>query len=306
MYSNNFSFNVNDDDPINGSLFLNTSQSFKTDEIYNIDSISSKTMEEPSEPVINGIIFTEILQKEQNSKQNSNSNDIKEENKEFFNCFILNNNDSINNIDPLEIKKSKKEISQLNKKRQRKDETKVNDNFQDEGVRRKVKQLVIDSLRNYINYKIVEKYNNIIGKGICKKKILIINQEQIGNSTVEYNRDFLYKSIGDIFSVNISTKYTNYPSNHNEYIIQLLMNDKDSDKRNYFTQLFNLTFLDALKHYRGSDEIDILKGLNDFSSYKKEYNKDDDSLNTLEYYMMEYETILLEIKKPRKKRKKNN
>lgn len=135
---------------------------------------------------------------------------------------------------------------------------------------------------------------------------MIINQEQIGNSTVEYNRDFLYKSIGDIFSVNISTKYTNYPLDHNEYIIKLLMNDKDSDKRNYFTQLFNLTFLDALKHYRGSDEIDILKGLNDFSSYKKECNKDDDFLNTLEYFMMEYETILLEIKKPRKKRKKNN
>ena len=29
----------------------------------------------------------------QNIEQNNNSNDIKEENKEFFNCFILNNND---------------------------------------------------------------------------------------------------------------------------------------------------------------------------------------------------------------------
>ena len=229
------------------------------------------------------------------SQSSNNSNNIREENNEFSNCFILNNYDSINDEYSLEI-------SQLNKKRQRK----VDDIFQDEGVRRKVKKLVIDSLRNYINCKIVKKYNNKIGKGICIKKILIINQEQIGNSTVEYNRNFLYKTIGDIFSVNISTKYTSYPLNHNEYIIKLLMNEKDNDKRNYFTQLFNLTFLDALKHYRGSDEIDILKGLNDFSSYKNNSNKDDDSLNTLKYYMMEYETILLEKKKPRKKRKKNN
>ena len=230
------------------------------------------------------------------SQSSSNSKDIREENNEFSNYFILNNYDSINDEYSLEI-------SQLNKKRQRKE---VDVIFQDEGVRRKVKKLVIDSLRNYINCKIVEKYYNKIGKGICIKKILIINQEQISNCTVEYNRDFLYKTIGDIFSVNISTKYTSYPLNHNEYIIKLLMNEKDNDKRNYFTQLFNLTFLDALKHYRGSDEIDILKGLNDFSSYKNNSNKDDDSLNTLKYYMMEYETILLEKKKPRKKRKKNN
>ena len=229
-------------------------------------------------------------------QSSSNSNDTREENNEFSDFFVLNNYDSINDEYSLEI-------SQLNKKRQRKE---GDDIFQDEGVRRKVKKLVIDSLRNYINCKIVEKYYNKIGKGICIKKILIINQEQIGNSTVEYNRNFLYKTIGDIFSVNISTKYTSYPLNHNEYIIKLLMNEKDNDKRNYFTQLFNLTFLDALKHYRGSDEIDILKGLNDFSSYKNNSNKDDDSLNTLKYYMMEYETLLLEKKKPRKKRKKNN
>ena len=157
MYNYNALFVDNNDDSFNGSLNLFNTQLFISNEIDNIDSKLMNIKEEPSEPIISGISAEITLKKEQNNNSNDNSlNKI--------------NNDLINNKDQLEIKKQKKEISQLNKKRQRRGETKGKNNFSDENIRRKVKQLILDSLMNYINDKIVEKYHNNIGKGIIYKK----------------------------------------------------------------------------------------------------------------------------------------
>ena len=59
-------------------------------------------------------------------------------------------------------------------------------------------------------------------------KPLTINQKQKANVLIQFNQEFLNKSIGDIFSENISTKYTNYPLSHNKDLIQDLLNDKDT------------------------------------------------------------------------------
>jgi len=46
-----------------------------------------------------------------------------------------------------------------------------------------------------------------------------------------------------------------------------------------------------LKHFRGSEEIEELKGLTKFNSIKAEFESDEDYLNLLEYYIMNYENV---------------
>ena len=81
------------------------------------------------------------------------------------------------------------------------------------------------------------------------------------SSKVKYNLEFLNKKLKDIFSANISTKYKRYSSNHNKIIIENLLNEKDPEKRDVFQRLFNLTFYDCLKHFRGEEYIQELDGM---------------------------------------------
>ena len=193
-------------------------------------------------------------------------------------------------------------MSPLKKKRERTDESKENSKYLDENLRRKVKHITLNNLFNFINEKIEEKYENKIGFGIFTKKLLIINKKQKSDCNIQFNKDFLYKSIGEIFSENISTRYNIYPLTHNKSLIQSLINDKDIDKRNFFNNLFNLRFIDVLKHFRGSEEIEVLKGLTKFNSIKAEFESDEDYLNLLEYYIMNYENII-NNKRSKKERK---
>ena len=84
-----------------------------------------------------------------------------------------------------------------------------------DNIIRKIKHLITKILLNFINDKINEKYQSSVGRGVFIKQLVIINQKQIDNATVLFNKDFLKKSIGDIFSVEISTRYKNYSSSHN-------------------------------------------------------------------------------------------
>ena len=58
---------------------------------------------------------------------------------------------------------------------------------------------------------------------------------------------------------------------------------KKIKKKEYFNKLFNLTFIQFLKHFRGEDKNDILEGLQCFHDIKNEsidYYEDDG----LDYY----------------------
>ena len=231
-----------------------------------------------------------------------NFNEIKEEKKEPDIFLNILNYDLICNKPPPEIKKPKKKLSPLKKKKKRTGKTKEHDKYSDDNLRRKSKHITLNSLFNFINEKIEEKYENNIGVGVFLKKLLTINQKQKSDCTIQFNKEFLYKSIGEIFSENISTRYSNYPLTHNKSLIESLINEKDIDKRNYFNNLFNLRFIDVLKHFRGSEEIEELKGLTKFNSIKAEFESDEDYLNLLEYYIMNYENII-NNKRSKKERK---
>lgn len=191
----------------------------------------------------------------------------------------------------------------LKRKKGRQRNSDNHNKFSDDNLRRKCKHLVLSSLFIFINQKINEACTNNIGKGVCTKKLLSLNQKQKSESSIKFNKVFLKKTIGDILSENISGKYTNFPSTHNKNLVNYLKNDINENNRNYFITLFNLSFLDCLKHFRGSEIIPSLKGLIGFDNIKDNYKEDEDYLKTLEYYIKNFEEII-NNKRERKKRKK--
>ena len=180
----------------------------------------------------------------------------------------------------------------IKKKRGRPGTTGNHNKFSDDNIRTKCKHLILKSVLEFINKKIEEKYNGNIGQGIFIKKLLVINQKQKSDASIQFNKDFLDKTLGDIFSEKISSRYTTYPLNHNNTLIKELLNDKDESKNTYFKKLFSLTFSDCLKHFRGSQIKEELEGLKGFDNINSEFENDEDYLKIIKYYIMNYEDII--------------
>lgn len=205
------------------------------------------------------------------------------------------------------------EIPETKQKKKPGRKTKKNPNiehtkFADDNIRRKCKHLILKYLLEFINSVIFEMYKGNIGLGILKKELQTINQSQKSNATVNFNKDFLQKNIGEIFSENISGRYTALPLDHNKNIINILKNEEDENKKIHFIKLFNLSFKQCLNHFIGKENVDELKGLKCFSEIKDEiinnYPKDGKNYcENLEFYLNNYEEMLGQ-KKARRSRKK--
>ena len=210
-------------------------------------------------------------------------------------------------INEEDINKLKNDLTQPLKKKRGRPKTgnieSAHNRFSDDNLRRKCKHIVLQNTMNFINEKIREIYGNI-GNGIFIKKLLIINQSQITNATILFNKGFLNKTLGEIFSENISTRYTNNKKEHNKILIQKLKEDKDEAIKNYFQQLFNITFVDCLKHFRGDIEIDELKGLISFKDLESKM-EDKEYWEALNHYIYNYE-IITSRKRERKSLFNNN
>ena len=163
--------------------------------------------------------------------------------------------------------------------------------FSDDNLRRKVKHLVLKNVFDFINEKIRSMYSDI-NKGIFTKQLLTINQKQISDATILFNKKFLEKPLKDIFSVEISKRYTNYLESHNKNLINFLMNEEeDENKRVYFNNLFNLKFIECLEHFRGTADYIHLEGMKTFDKIKDDFAKDKNYLDVLTNYVEEYENI---------------
>ena len=200
----------------------------------------------------------------------------------------------IKNKQNLNNKKEKKEGKKPKekKKRGRNPETSGKHNkFSDDNIRRKCKHIIINELKEFINNKIKQIYNGDIGQGLFMKKLLDMNQKQKVDSTASFNKEFLNKSLKDIFSENISSRYKILPLNFNKRVIKNLINEEDEAKRIYFQNLFNLTFIQSLNHFIGTIAINELKGLNSIDDIKEKYNLNNDYFETLKFYFFNYEDI---------------
>ena len=219
---------------------------------------------------------------------------------------IQNENSFFNNPKTLNVITIDEEKNELGKKRNKTCvRGKTHDKFTDDNLRRKIKHLVLKSSFNFINKKIKEIYKNNIGKGIFELQLLKINKKQKSEAKIAHDKELLKKSLGDIFSVNITRKYRNYPLNQNTKIIDILKNDEKFGNPEYFRNLFNLSFLKCLKHYRGDENILELEGLEGIEIIKDKFKEDKDYIKNLEYYIMNFETII-NNKKGREFKKKEN
>ena len=204
----------------------------------------------------------------------------------------------------LEYEKTIPEMNTTKKKRGRPYTTGEHNKFSDDNVRRKVKHILLKNIMEFINNKIYYFYKGNIGKGILIKRFLTINQKQKADATVLFNKIFLKKTLGDIYSEEISSRFTIYPPNHNKKLVNNLINEKDENIKQYFINLFNLTFTDCLEHFRKTKHFKELEGLPDIEYINQKYSDDKDYVETLNYYFNNYEDIT-NSKRKRNRRKKN-
>ena len=68
----------------------------------------------------------------------------------------------------------------------------------------------------FINEKIRTIFAYEDKKILKEKKLFKLKQNQLISSKTDYNKDFLKKTLGLIFSGDISSKYSCYPSTHNK------------------------------------------------------------------------------------------
>ena len=168
-----------------------------------------------------------------------------------------------------------------------------------DNVIRKIKSRMIKNVINLINKLINNIYNGKIGYGPFIKKILPLNQNQIVKS--KYDKVFINKTLKEILSDNITGKFYHYCPEHNKNLIESLLKENNHEKRSIFEKIFNLTYIDCLKHYRGEIKLPILEGLETLKETCADImknDKDEEYIKTFKYYVNNFENTI------RKKREK--
>ena len=201
-------------------------------------------------------------------------------------------------------KKKGSDIDEIDKKEKNK-EGNTHDRYSDDNMRKKCKNIILKFALEFLNEKIKEKYDGNIGKGKFKKELKILNQNEKVKSTVNVEKSFLVKTLKDIFSENISARLSNFPKTHNKLLIESLIKEQDEEKKQYFIKLFNLTFLDCLKYFRGEETgIEELDGFKTVSSIKDALIEEhgEEYFDLFMYYLKNFRDIV-ESKKARNKKK---
>ena len=246
-----------------------------------------------------------------NNKEEKELNSLCNNEKAFLKLpEVINNKSAISSIIDGITKENlgKKQKKKCGRKKLSKKDIREHNKYSDDNIRRKCKHLILKNTFTFINEKIFIMYGGKIGNGISKKELKAINHLQKSDASVCFDQDFLNKKLGEIFSESISSRYSNLPSIHNKRLILSLINENDENKKKYFTDLFNITFLDCLRHFRGEVYINELGGLTCFESdkekIKNKYPEDgNDYIETLQYYLDNFEKIVKK-KRSRKQNKK--
>ena len=199
----------------------------------------------------NSLSYDSISEMNNHSENNSlfdndpnNGNDVSHISAKNFNQIFNNgsaerNTDESSNFDNtikdiLYQKRPKSKIFLGRKKKGSNSKNKGHNKFSFDNLMKKIKGLIIRELHIFINKILVIKYKNDIGKGLNKKQLMLINQTQIANATIKFNQNFLDKTIGEIFSEDVSGRVSSYLPTFNKTLIQELnvkIKTKDICKR---------------------------------------------------------------------------
>ena len=281
--------------PINfyDSTFIDTD--FK-DEAFNIDYKPSNSMND----INNNNIICSIEQVKEKKNQFFNnkffdddrfkndenflSKDIIKEDKDLQDIFKLKRD--------LKIKKNK-----LGRKRVFQDIYSNNDEkIKNIDMIRICKNLVLTYTLKFLNEQIKKIYNGFIGGGILFKKLLDITQEEKADNKIESIEIFFQKTLKEIFSVNISKKYTSYLPNHNEIIIGKLLSEKDEIKRKKFEKLLNLTLSDCFNLFIGNNHSDDFQDFPIFENIREDLKWSEKYLDKIKLFLFNFEDMFKNTK----------
>ena len=199
-------------------------------------------------------------------------------------------------------KEKSKEKLKAGRKKKNSFEIGNHNKYTSDNIIRKCKTVIINVLGNFINKKIKDIYKKSFENSFRPKKLMKMNQSQIINSSVKYNQSFLNKTLKEIFSQNLSLRCSKFKIDHNKNLINELLNEKDKIKQIFFNDLFNLTFLDCINHFRGSKNIYCLEGLPNYNEIAENLNGDEDYKESFKCYIDNFE-IIIKNKKSRKSNK---
>lgn len=231
----------------------------------------------------------------------------------------------IDNSSPIHKAKNKKneENNNINKINTTKKKEKGQKNIREDYLTNKIKAVVLKIVMDFINQKLKEKFGkNGVGKGINYKKLYKINSKQTSNAKADYNQNFIYKTLKDIYSVDISKRKKDMPSDKNKILIcYLLTEEKNLEIKGYFQNLFNLRFIECVRHFVSQSkkdenykmELDGLKLFNDLIkndpsklNIKEEDMNDEVYLAYYDNFINNFEKIIMGKKARKRVPKKNN
>ena len=201
-----------------------------------------------------------------------------------------------------EVKDNLQAVKKPGRKSKNSNEKGIHNKYSQDNIIRKIKCTLLNYIFIFINNTIKNIYDNKIGEGILKKQLKKMNQNQIIDTSG--NKIFLYKNLQEIFSEDLSTKYTCYKFNHNRKLIENLLNEKDKEKKIKFEKLFSLTFFDCLMHFRKSQYFEELEGLELLDDAVHKFENDDEYIQLFEYYVNHFEETINKKRTRINKRKK--
>ena len=217
---------------------------------------------------------------------------------------VLNNNQKETSNTSNSFLKQKRNNSNLEPKKEEKEEENCYDKNNLDNFIRRIKKLAFNSILKYDNKVISEMYNNRLGHGINIKKLLKNNHFQIKCTGTIFNKELLKKTQGEILSENITTRFTNFPRDHNKNLIINLLNEEDKVKKERFNNLFNKTLSECIDHLIGVKKSKDLEGLEKiFENELKNIKKTKEYIENLKNIFNDYKKIYDE-KIPRKMKRK--
>ncbi len=245
------------------------------------------------------------------SDENNNNDNNNTNNKDLVQS---RNNDLIENqnkYNMIQINDGNKENSTevtkktLGKKRKNGQSKGIHDKYAGDNLILKIKTKVLSCISEYINGLISKTYNDNINHGLLLKQLLPVDQDKKQN--LKYLQNFIYKTLKEIFAVNISKKYSNFLKEHNIKLINNLLNHKNEKISKLYNNIFNLSFIECLNHICGKKSIKELveiKTINDIcdsmSLEEEEYK------NVFKETAIKLETLLMNKRSRNRKKGKTN
>lgn len=219
---------------------------------------------------------------------------------------VLNNNQKETSNTNNSFLQQKRNNSDLEPKKEEKEEENCYDKNNLDNFIRRIKKLAFNSILKYDNKVISEMYNNRLGHGINIKKLLKNNHFQIKCTGTIFNKELLKKTQGEILSENITTRFTNFPRDHNKNLIINLLNEEDKVKKERFNNLFNKTLSECIDHLIGVKKSKDLEGLekifeNELKNIKKTKEYIENLKNIFNDYKKIYDEKIPRKMKPKKK-----